>query len=328
MAQIESLNHIVKIKFGSHLYGTATEMSDTDIKSIFLPTRKDILLQQVKQTVSSSSHSNRKNNSLDVDYECYTPYRFLQLLAEGQTVALDMFFAPDTMYLEAPHPLWIEIKKIGQQLLNKNSAMFVRYCQHQANQYGLKGERIAAARQVLTLLEQASKPAAVLKDMEAELRQLCQCNNYLEITAIEQEGGGLHNYLVICGKKIILTATVVSAKKIITRIIDSYGKRAHQAEKMGGYDWKALSHAVRVASQAIEFLKTHQLTFPRPEAQHLLAIKLGKVPFEKVSLQIESLLQEVTREYSASTLAETVDLSLIDQFILKLYGEIVCGQSI
>lgn len=89
-----------------------------------------------------------------------------------------------------------------------------------------------------------------------------------------------------------------------------------------------MSHAVRVASQAVEFLRTHQLTFPRPEAQHLLAIKLGKIPFEQVSQEIENLLLEVTHQYSASTLAETVDLNLIEQLILKLYGEIVCGQSI
>jgi predicted nucleotidyltransferase len=39
---------IVRIKFGSHLYGTATLASDIDYKSVFVPSATDILLQRVK----------------------------------------------------------------------------------------------------------------------------------------------------------------------------------------------------------------------------------------------------------------------------------------
>lgn len=35
---------IVKMKFGSHLYGTNTEDSDVDYKGVFLPSKKEILL--------------------------------------------------------------------------------------------------------------------------------------------------------------------------------------------------------------------------------------------------------------------------------------------
>jgi len=38
------MNHdVVKIKFGSHLYGTTTPSSDMDFKSVFIPTREEIL---------------------------------------------------------------------------------------------------------------------------------------------------------------------------------------------------------------------------------------------------------------------------------------------
>lgn len=44
---------LVRIKFGSHLYGTATPASDIDFKSIFVPDAHDILLQRAKGSVSN-----------------------------------------------------------------------------------------------------------------------------------------------------------------------------------------------------------------------------------------------------------------------------------
>ena len=44
------MNQIVRIEFGSHLYGTATESSDHDYKSVYIPSAKDILLQRVKDS--------------------------------------------------------------------------------------------------------------------------------------------------------------------------------------------------------------------------------------------------------------------------------------
>jgi predicted nucleotidyltransferase len=44
---------IVEMRFGSHLYGTATPESDLDFKGVYLPEARDILLQRVKPTVTA-----------------------------------------------------------------------------------------------------------------------------------------------------------------------------------------------------------------------------------------------------------------------------------
>jgi predicted nucleotidyltransferase len=41
---------IVEMRFGSHLYGTATPLSDLDYKGVYLPDGRDILLQRVRGT--------------------------------------------------------------------------------------------------------------------------------------------------------------------------------------------------------------------------------------------------------------------------------------
>lgn len=42
---------VVKIKFGSHLYGTNTPASDLDYKSVHIPDVDDILLQRVQSSI-------------------------------------------------------------------------------------------------------------------------------------------------------------------------------------------------------------------------------------------------------------------------------------
>jgi hypothetical protein len=97
-----------------------------------------------------------------------------------------------------------------------------------------------------------------------------------------------------------------------------------QAENQQGVDWKALSHAVRVGTQAIEFLGTGHVTFPLPNAEHVLAIKTGKVAYQKVSREIESLLESVEVAALVSSLPEAPDLQWIDDFVQRVYRAEIC----
>ena len=83
-------------------------------------------------------------------------------------------------------------------------------------------------------------------------------------------------FFEVCGKKCMLTASIKHAREVIQNLLEGYGQRARAAERNEGVDWKALSHAVRVAHEAIELFDTGRITFPRPEAPHLLAIKQGR----------------------------------------------------
>ena len=40
-----------------------------------------------------------------------------------------------------------------------------------------------------------------------------------------------------------------------------------------------MSHAVRIGWQAVEYLETGEITFPSPNASHLLRIKQGELPY-------------------------------------------------
>lgn len=314
---------IIEIKYGSHLYGTSTEKSDLDIKGIYIPSAKNILLQKVKPVESKTKQKKigEKNKPEDIDYELYSPQKFLQSLAQGQSFALEMLFAPDSSFLSTPDPAWSEIKKIAPKLFTKKSASFVHYCKHQAYKYCLKGSRLSIAKKVLKVLNDAQekhKTTAKLFYIYKDLEILANENENLFLTDV---------YFEICGKKALLNASIKSAFLITQKIISQYGDRAKESEKNKGADWKALSHAVRIGHQAIEFLTTHTITLPRPEAAHLLEIKNGKIEFKKVTEEIEELLIKVEEAAKKSRLPENYDQNIIDDFIIKLYSEQVLEYS-
>ncbi|MGZ3306580.1 MAG: DNA polymerase beta superfamily protein, partial [Asticcacaulis sp.] len=98
------------------------------------------------------------------------------------------------------------------------------------------------------------------------------------------------------------------------------------AETNQGVDWKAMSHAVRIAGEAVEFLRTRSITFPRPEASHLVAIKLGQISGQAVAQEIEDLLEAVEQGAASCDLPDVPADSLVDAFIADLHGRIVRGE--
>ncbi len=320
-----TLRTIVQIKFGSHLYGTATEDSDVDIKAVYLPSARDILLQTIQPAITAgrTKPAREKNTAEDVDFEAYSPHKFLSLLAEGQTVALDMFFAPSQFFIEEPSPIWADIQAVGRHLFNKKAASFVRYCRQQANKYGIKGSRMMSARKAEVFFKQALEhypSASKLYLLEKELEDLIQYE-FITLGLIENVNGGTTKYIEVCGKKLLYNASIKSAHEVIQRLISEYGERALAAEKNKGIDWKALSHAVRIGYEAIEFLTTQKITFPRPEAEHLVAIKQGKLNFKTVAEEIEGLLAKLEEASFASTLADSYNPQIIADFIEGLHRQ-------
>jgi RNA repair pathway DNA polymerase beta family len=289
---------IVEMRFGSHLYGTATEQSDLDTKAVFIPSARDILLQRVRHTMveSADKPAHRKNVPGAAESEAYSLQRYLDLLAEGQTVALDMLFAPDPTMLRQPDPLWREIQANASRLVTRRASFFVRYCRQQANKYGIKGSRIASARQALALLSAAEArhgTAAKLAAIEPELTALVAATDHAGLVDVPAPGDRLIRHLEVCGRKMPFPGTIKNAREVVQRLVAQYGQRALQAERNEGVDWKALSHAVRVGCEALELLDTGRITLPLRDATEILAIKRGERPYHAVAAEIERLLTAV-----------------------------------
>jgi hypothetical protein len=276
---------IMRCRFGSTLYGTSTPESDLDYKSIFIPDGRDILLQRTKGSINNQrpKGDGEKNYAGEVDEERFSLQRFLQLAAEGQTVALDMLFAPDWALTEEPSPLWRHIQKNRHRLLTKKSKSFIGYARTQANRYGIRGSRVAAARAALNMLKDAPSSSDKLGILDGFIRELMAKQDHMCLIEDVTPHGQKVLLWSVCDRKMPYTASIKNAHDIMQRVVDEYGKRALMAETQQGVDWKALSHAVRVGHQAVELLSTAHINLPTVQRRSRKGYKGRKAALSRCS---------------------------------------------
>jgi hypothetical protein len=137
--------------------------------------------------------------------------------------------------------------------------------------------------------------------------------------------GGYLKHLEVCGKRVGFTASAKFASDVYRHQLAGYGARAELAKKQGA-DWKAMYHALRISAQTVELLTYGKITFPRPEAPHLLRVRRGELSPEAVSEEIEKGLQDVLDAQARSTLQAEPDREFVDGFIVNVYRDIVQGK--
>ena len=334
------MNEILRIKFGSWLYGTNTPDSDLDFKAIYLPTAREVVLGNYKKTICNSRPKAEceRNNKDDVDVEVFSLDRYLELLMEGQTVALDILFAPQYMYTFAQEgelgaALLKEIYDNKEKLLTRNVNAFVGYARQQAAKYGIKGSRMDSLKRVMELLTQLGDNHERLSTYEEHFVELVkECEQLVslektplvEIVMLKGPKGLIDSpHLRVNGRSIPFHATLKYAKDIVSKMLDGYGQRAHKANLDGGKDYKALSHAVRVNNEALELLTTGHITFPRPDRILLLKIKLREMPYDEIAEMIEKGLADLCEAHEKSTLRDQPDREWANDLIYKTYSNIV-----
>lgn len=302
---------IVKMHFGSHLYGTDTPDSDMDFKGVFLPSARDILLGRIpKSKVQNSKTGNAtKNSKYDIDLEMYSLHYFLELACKGETVALDMLHAPASMLLE-DSMTWRFIWCHRDRFYTKNLKALVGYARRQAAKYGIRGSRLNDAKRVLLFLQAWMKDGWTLANIWDSLPDGEHIHKGMT------SDGKLRTYQVV-GKTFQETAKIYYIIPILQRFVDSYGARAEAAARNEGIDWKAVSHALRAAYQTRQILTEKTIIFPLREAPYLIDVKMGKLDYTgEVLPRLEELMDEIERLSQKSDLPEKVNRAFWDDFLV------------
>ena len=303
---------IVKIIFGSQLYGTATAQSDKDFKGVGLPTWHQIALGKIPKHIEmhSTGDPKGKNSAEDVDTEIFSLHEFIKLALEGQTVAIDMLHAPEACLIQRSH-IWDRIVANRHRFYSKNIHSFLGYAIGQAAKYGIKGSRLNNAKTMLQWLE-SLPPAARLGEYSED------APSGEHITCSE-------DHIEVCGKKLQHTCKIDYLINIIRQFVDSYGARARMAANNEGIDWKAVSHALRAAYQMRELFSEGTVTFPRPEAAFLTRVKTGQLDYSHVGQVLEGLIDEVKGLREQCTLPDQPDHEYWEDFLIGIVSDISRG---
>ena len=322
------MNKLITITHGSYLYGTNTPSSDLDIKGVYIPSAKDILLGRIQKSRSfHTKEDNRsglqeRNGASDRDEEFYSLCKYMSLFQEGQTVSLEIMFATPLLKRGIDYnDNWFFLWNNREKMMSRKADAFLGYAMKQASKYGIKGSRVAAIRKIVEILENIGdneKWHEKLEEHHSLLELFTKGMEHSSIEVIENNGKAI-KHLEVCGRKAPFTIKIIEAYKIYKKVLDEYGKRALQAEKQEGIDWKALSHAVRVGTQSIEYLSTGFVTFPRPDRQHLLDIKMGNIVYQEVAEEIEQLLEQVKEAANNSILPPEPNYEWCENYLINTY---------
>lgn len=304
---------LFKTKFGSHLYGLNTPSSDTDYKGIYMPTLSQLLLGTWPKSIrTSTGTAHTKNTSEDIDEEYYALPYFIKLAVEGDTTALDMLHANKSSTL-VTSPLWEELKSRRKEFYSRDMKALVGYAMQQAAKYGMKGTRLATMQDVLN---KSKHLVGKLRDVVHLLPQ----NEYCKVV-LEPENAKQQPYYEVCGKKFLLNTQVQDLQFLMQEQLDKYGERARLAQANEGVDWKALSHALRVAYQMKSVYEDGDFEYPLKQSHFLRLVKAGEVDFSEVKQVLESTLERVEDLAKFSYMREKVNRATWDQWLLDKYWE-------
>ncbi len=306
-----------RVLTGSRLYGTATETSDFDYKAVCAPSFDDLLMNR-KLTNRKEKPEGVGASDKMLAGETETEYLPLQVFLDdffsGQTYALEVAFA----VLQGKHEVVESDNFLSQHLeevmthlvenfLTRDVKKMMGYAVGQAKNYGLKADRHATFQGVYDALEKL-----MTEQVNGQDRTLAQVDlstvlafNHVKLSTIKNAKGGLEDApaLEVCNKTFPLTNKLLTVMHSLALTLEDYGHRVKQFSGTGA-DYKALSHAVRIAEQALELVKERKMTFPRPNAVELLAVKNGQRNLDEVLVRFEEMFAELDAAVANSALPE------------------------
>lgn len=316
---------IVKTVAGSHLFGTNTENSDTDYKGVFIPSSDSIILGNYADTArSSTGDDGSRNTKDDVDTEFYSLRKFLLMLENGDTAAIELLFTPDQFIIEKTQE-WDEIVAIRHTLVSKKINAMIGYARQQANKYGIKGSRMGELNNVVSALKTLEQshdfPRPKLKHSWEQLQETLSGFKYVNFITLHPTSDTSRPAIDILGKRFDQDAPFNVVIKCLNDEYKRYGQRAREAKNNNGIDFKALSHAMRCLIQGKQLMLTGEIKLPHTGADLSLLrlIKLGQIPYYDLEPIIEEGLEELEKYCKESTLPERLDRVYLDELLLKFY---------
>lgn len=301
------LDIVCIIRHGSHLYGLDTPESDEDFKGVYIPKTEHLALGIDKASISfSTGDDESKNTKDDVDIVLYSLETFINMLIEGDTIAIDMIHCNNENLIETSD-LWENIVDIRSMFYTKRTKAFMGYVRKQAHKYGIRGSRINTLKTIISVLENYKNDRLAVP--VAQLSTIFENTEFVELHLNDNPKKSL---ILVAGSKYFLSTPVKSVIESLEKKLESYGKRAEEAAENNGVDWKAVSHAIRAGYQLEEIFTTGDLKYPLVNREYLLSVKLGERDFTtEVAEELDRITEKVNTLVKESNYPEFVNTEAV-----------------
>lgn len=294
-----------------------------DFKGIFLPSSDQILLGSDCDTISNSTgDSGSKNTKDDVDTQLFSVKKFMKMVSNGDTAALELIFTPQEMIVEESEE-WKELREEAKQLISKKLNALIGYMRQQCNRYGVRGSRLndlETTIEILKELEKSHHSKFKLKIAWNDIVEKVKPLTHVKIIELTNTTGVVPAINVLGKKFDYHTSFEVVLKNLKDQWRD-YGQRAREAKGNNGIDWKSLSHCLRCAIQGIELFETGKITLPHTgeNRELLLKVKRGEMTFNEFQVVLDYYFNKIEHAANNTILPDQFDRSEYDKVVLKYY---------
>lgn len=321
-------NLLYRTQYGSRLFGTNTENSDTDWKSIYVPELSELVLgHSLKNVVQTTGKKNQKNTKEDIDIEFIPIQCFFMDLFENKSHALDLFMSildyevfhmlhpHDTNYAQQQffhneaNPFLIDeflrmIAEFQVKFLTTNIKPIVGFAISQASRYSVRGAKLIELEKLKVFLEgycnEKGKSNIKLSETDIENFVLSLNQSYIfkDTFCCDKVTNSFKPCINVLEAVVPYSASLNQALETVNARIALYGSRVKASTEQSEtkpIDWKSLHHAFRFAYTAIHFLKEgrYSLPFKEKELDVLMMVKKGQVDIEWAKEELELMLSQI-----------------------------------
>lgn len=303
-------SEILKIKFGSHLYGTNTENSDTDYSGIFIADEDYYFgLKSINESdFSVVDKDDRGKNTKDaLDFKLYEIRSFAKLSLQNNPNILEHLFVNDEN---------IEfVDDLGLQLLN-NAHLFphkgacekyVGYAKSQKHKMVVKREN----HEELFL----AKDYLSNQDQNLYMVEL-KINDLKNMPFIKEDDV----HFIIGDLSFQKHLRVKKVLESITERLDKLTNR-HELILKHGYDTKFAMHLLRLLLEGKELLNTGKIEFPLKKKDFLLDVKKGRYTINEIMSISEQFENEILIDKENSKLPNAPSFDDANNLVKKIVKE-------
>jgi hypothetical protein len=296
---------ILKIRSGSHLFGTNTPESDLDMIGIFLPTSQMLYgfanCEVVEMNVKDKDETGR-NTADAVDCTFYEFRKFIKLATQNNPNILHLLFAnPENIIFQSD---------IGKALLSKAHLFpskaahhrFVAYADAQRHKMRIKPENYHALEDALVFLADKDDHSVL-----GEYKNDSYCLKF---------DGEKGHHILIGDLHLEPSVYVKKARRMIEDRLSKATSRKELFLKYG-FDTKFASNLIHLLKEGIDLMKYGKLVYPLPYALDIVNIKHGTYTVEEILEWAGELVEEARRAFEQTSLPEKPYLEMIEDFMIK-----------
>ncbi len=303
------------------MYQLNSSDSDTDYKSVYLPTKRQLILNQYKKVIQNhSSDDCTKNSNQDVDEDIIALSEFIRQAVKGETYIIDMLHCNNKCLISGSI-IWQDLIENRKKFYTKNMKAFLGYARRQASKYGIKGSRMGSLESVYNIVKDYNYSS---DDKLESIWSKLPVNDYCYFKNAENHLSGSQNFYSVLDS---FYQDKMPLHLFIKSICDkwhSYGERARKAKDNEGIDWKAVSHALRASYQLREIYKHGDFEYPLAETDILKNVKSGSLDFMSfVQPELEKVINEVEELSTSSNFPDKCNKDFWDDWLVEVYEEFV-----